>query len=88
MKVKTLTLEGETGYTAKITRNNSTEGLECIMCELTDKNGQRISVHHVSKNDKEDQWSMSECIQYHLDGCPGTHSMIYDYFRYVLFFAE
>jgi len=88
MKVKTLTLEGETGYTAKITRNNSTEGLECIMCELTDKNGQRISVHHVSKNDKEDQWSMSECIQYHLDGCHGTNSMKHDYFRMITLFAD
>lgn len=88
MKIKTLTLEGETGYTAKITRDNPTEGLECIMCELTDKNGQRVSVHHVSKNDKEDQFSMAECIQFHLDGCRGTHSMIYDYFRYLIFFAD
>ena len=88
MKVKTLTLEGETGYTAKITRDNPTQGLECILAEITDQHGKRVSVHHVSINDKEDQWSMSECIQYHLDGCRGTHSMIYDFFRYVLFFAE
>ena len=54
MKVKTLTLEGETGYTAKITRDNPTEGLECIMCEIVDQTGKRVSVHHVSKNDKED----------------------------------
>jgi len=88
MKVKTITLEGETGFTAKITRDIPTEGLECIMCTITDKDGQCVSVHHVSKNDKEDQWSMSECIQYHLDGCRGTHSMIYDYFRFLIFFAE
>ncbi|OHB50497.1 MAG: hypothetical protein A2Y10_18030 [Planctomycetes bacterium GWF2_41_51] len=88
MKVKTITLEGETGFTAKITRNNPTEGLECILCELKDKNGHRVSVHHVSKNDREDQFSMAQCIQYHLDGCRGTNSMIHSYFRYIIFFAD
>jgi hypothetical protein len=31
---------------------------------------------------------MAECIQFHLDGCRGTHSMIYDFFRYIIFFAD
>jgi hypothetical protein len=88
MKVKTITLEGETGFAAKITRSIPTEGLECILCELLDPKGKRVSVHHVSKNDKEDQWSMAECIQFHLDGCRGTHSMIYDFFRYIIIFAN
>ena len=29
----------------------------------------------------EDVFSMAECMQYHLDGCKGTNSMIHDYYR-------
>ena len=40
--------------------------------------------HHVDADSKDDLWSMAECLQYHLDGCRGTNSMIHDYYRELL----
>ena len=37
--------------------------------------------HIVEADSPEDVFSMAECLQYHLDGCKGTHSMIHDYYR-------
>jgi hypothetical protein len=83
MKVKTITLEGETGFKATISREP-----ENILCEITDNNGIRRGIHHVSIADRDDQFSMSQCIQYQLDGCRGTNSMIHDYMRFITLFAD
>jgi len=40
--------------------------------------------HHVQADCQEDVWSMAECLQYHLDGCKGTNSMIHDYYNELL----
>ena len=37
--------------------------------------------HIVEADSPEDVFSMAECLQYHLDGCKGTNSMIHDYYR-------
>ena len=37
--------------------------------------------HIVEAGCPEDIFSMAECLQFHLDGCKGTHSMIHDYYR-------
>ena len=37
--------------------------------------------HIVETDSPEDVFSIAECLQYHLDGCKGTNSMIHDYYR-------
>ena len=37
--------------------------------------------HVVEVDSPEDVFSMAECLQVHLDGCKGTHSMVHDYYR-------
>ena len=37
--------------------------------------------HIVAADSPEDVFSMAECLQYHLDGCKGTNSMVHDYYR-------
>jgi hypothetical protein len=76
MKVKTLTLEGQTGFTATISRDEKS-----IICQIDDSSGNCVNIHHVSPNDRTDQYSMAECIQFQLDGCHGTNSMKHDYLR-------
>ncbi|OHB60907.1 MAG: hypothetical protein A2Y12_10200 [Planctomycetes bacterium GWF2_42_9] len=83
MKVKTIMLEGETGYIAIISREPKN-----ILCEIKDQNSKFLALHHVSTNDRDDQISMAQCIQYQLDGCKGTNSMIHDYLRFITIFAD
>ena len=44
--------------------------------------------HVVEVNNPEDVFSMAECIQYHLDGCKGTNSMVHDYYRLLEHFTD
>ena len=44
--------------------------------------------HIVEANNSDDIFSMAECLQYHLDGCKGTNSMIHDYYRILQDFAN
>jgi len=76
MKVKTITLEGDTGYIATISREEKS-----IVCHIADKNGNSVNIHLVSPDDRDDQFSLAECIQFQLDGCRGTNSMKHEYFR-------
>jgi len=83
MKVKTLTLEGQTGYTAILTRDKKS-----IICQIDDNHGNCINIHNVSPDDRDDQFSLAECIQHQLDGCHGTNSMKHDFFRMITLFAD
>ena len=83
MKVKTITLEGQTGYTATISRDEKS-----IVCHIADNTGNCVNIHHVSPIDRDDQLSMAQCIQYQLDGCRGTNSMIHDYLRLISLLAD
>ncbi|OHB60859.1 MAG: hypothetical protein A2Y12_10140 [Planctomycetes bacterium GWF2_42_9] len=83
MKVKTITLEGETGYIATISREDKS-----IVCHIADKNGTSVNIHLVSPDDRDDQFSLAECIQFQLDGCRGTNSMKHEYFRLITLFAD
>ncbi|MEN6385968.1 MAG: hypothetical protein ABFD79_12335 [Phycisphaerales bacterium] len=83
MKVKTITLDGQTGYTATISRDE-----KCIICQIYDNNGNCVNIHHVTPDDRDDQFSMAECIQFQLDGCHGTNSMKHDYLRFITIFAD
>ena len=83
MKVKTITLEGQTKYTATISRDE-----KGIICQINDNDGNCVNIHHVSIDDKDDQFSLAECIQFQLDGCRGTNSMKHDYMRLITLFAD
>ena len=92
MKVKTITLEGETKYIATISLGTSPEEVQStdiyIIVEIRDAEGELVNMHLVSRDDRDDQFSMCECMQYILDGCKGTNSMIHDYFRIIQMFAN
>jgi hypothetical protein len=83
MKVKTITLEGQTGYIATISREEKS-----IVCHIADNTGNCINIHRVSPDDRDDMFSMAECIQFQLDGCHGTNSMKHDFFRMITLFAD
>jgi len=92
MKVKTITLEGETNYTATISRGTSPEEVQSteiyIIVEIRDAEGELVNMHLVSRDDQADQFSMAECMQYMLDGCKGTNSMIHDFYMELQRFAN
>ena len=44
--------------------------------------------HQAKADDQTDVYSMAECLQYHLDGCHGTNSMIHDYYRLLEYFMD
>lgn len=44
--------------------------------------------HIVEADNSDDVFSMAECLQYHLDGCKGTNSMIHDYYRILQDFMD
>ena len=92
MKVRSITLEGETGFTATISLGTSPEATQnndlFITCEIYDAQGELVTMHLVSPDDRDDQWSMAECLQNQLDGSRGTNSMIHDFFREIQRFAN
>ena len=49
-------------------------------------NGERE--HLVEADNPDDVYSMAECLQYHLDGCKGTNSMVHDYYRILENFTD
>jgi len=44
--------------------------------------------HVVEVDSPEDVFSMAECLQYHLDGCKGTNSMVHAYYRILEYFTD
>lgn len=44
--------------------------------------------HQVAADDRDDQWSMAECLQETLDGARGTSSMIHDYLTVLQYLAD
>ena len=88
MKVTTITLEGQTGFTATISREKPINGSENIFCEIRDTANEPAAIHWTAFDDRNDQFRMAGCIQHQLDGCKGTNSMIHDYFRIIEMFAD
>lgn len=61
-------------------------GNDYITVILTNAEGERE--HQVEADNPTDVFSMAECLQYHLDGCKGTNSMIHDYYRLLQNFTD
>ena len=91
MKVKEITLQGDSGYTCTISigasPENKLDNELFIKCEMYDEEGEMANIHYVARDDEQDQWSMAQCIQHILDGCRGTNSMVHEYFRMIQRFA-
>jgi hypothetical protein len=62
---------------ATVHRVPGSDTLTVILCTPDGSNREHI----VEVNNPEDVFSMAECLQYHLDGCKGTNSMVHDYYR-------
>ena len=54
-------------------------GNDYITVKLINCDGERE--HQAEADNPEDVFSMAQCLQYHLDGCKGTNSMVHDYYR-------
>jgi len=61
-------------------------GNDTITVKLISADGERE--HLVEANNPDDVFSMAECLQYHLDGCKGTNSMVHDYYRILEHFTD
>lgn len=44
--------------------------------------------HFVSADCQEDVYSMAQCLQYHLDECQGTNSMVQEYYQILQRFMD
>ena len=61
-------------------------GNDYITVKFIGTDGQRE--HLVEAYNPDDVYSMAECLQFHLDGCKGTNSMIHDYYRILENFTD
>jgi hypothetical protein len=86
MKVTRIEIKGRTG-TAAISRESENK-VECIFCEIRNPAGQRVAIHHVDVNDRDDQFSMAQGLQHQLDGYSGTNSEIHEYFSILEMMAD
>ena len=78
MRITRIDLEGKPGFYATLRRPRVSDLIEVTILTPDQPDGR---VHHVQADCDEDLWSMAECLQVHLDGHRGTHSMIHDYLR-------
>lgn len=85
MRTTRIDLEGQTGHHAIITRKGGSDLIEVIILTPDQPDGR---THQVQADSDDDVWSMAECLQYRLDGCRGTNSMIHDYYRELQRFAD
>ncbi len=54
----------------------------------TDGEREHSETKKVKANNSDDIFTMAECLQYHLDGCQGTNSMVHDYYRILEYFMD
>lgn len=69
----------ENGLPEKFAKIHRVPGNDYITVTIISPDGERE--HIVEANSPEDVFSMAQCLQYHMDGCEGTNSMIHDYYR-------
>jgi len=83
MRITRIDLEGN-NHRATITRQAGSEFIHVELASPEDL----TRIHEVQADCQEDLWSMAECLQFHLDGCRGTNSMINEYYDEVRRFAD
>lgn len=84
MKIYEIKLAGEidkkTGLPLAFATIHRVPGADQITVTISRPDGNDRQ-HLVEANCPEDLFSMAQCLQERLDGCQGTNSMIYDYYR-------
>jgi hypothetical protein len=83
MRIARIDFEGNNHY-ATITRQPGGEFVEATIVYPD----QPRRIHQVQADCQEDLWSMAECLQFHLDGCRGTNSMINEFYEELRRFAD
>ena len=68
---------------AKITRTTDADSIEVTILRSGGENKRMVRADCA-----EDIRSMAECLQHHLDGCKGTHSMVHEYVAILQYFAD
>ena len=81
MRITRIDFEGEFGNYATAMRKRDSQYIEVTMLTPGMPDGRE---HHVLADSEEDIYSMAECLQFELDNCQGTNSMIHDYYRELL----
>ncbi|MFG0252394.1 MAG: hypothetical protein ACF8NJ_05915 [Phycisphaerales bacterium JB038] len=75
MKYIRIIIEGERRRYARLRRKQDGEHIEVELITPTLRR-----THHVRADDREDQWSIAECLQETLDGYRGTDGDVRQYF--------
>ena len=83
---KTTLRDGSPGLARAFAKISRKQGDEFITVEMLIPGGDRT--HQVQADDNDDQWSMAQCLQEHLDGHKGTNSDIHDYYRQLLVLSD
>ena len=81
MRITRIDFEGEEDNYATAVRKRDSQHIKVTIITPGMPDGRE---HHVQADSEEDFFSMAECLQFELDGCRGTNSMIHDYYRELL----
>ncbi|MCK4873624.1 MAG: hypothetical protein KAS72_12955 [Phycisphaerales bacterium] len=86
MRTTRIEIQGREGHYATISRLYEPRPCRFIRVDILCPGLDRT--HRVSADDRDDQWSMAECLQETLDGYRGTNGDIDEYFRTLQTFAD
>jgi len=81
------TIDKKTGLPIAFATIHRVPGSDTMTVTISQPDGSNRE-HVVEVDNPEDVFSMAECLQYHLDGCKGTNSMIHDYYRILENFTD
>jgi hypothetical protein len=81
------TIDKKTGLPFAFATIHRVPGSDTMTVTINQPDGSNRE-HVVEIDNPEDVFSMAECLQYHLDGCKGTNSMIHDYYRILENFTD
>ena len=86
MRITRIDIQGSNAsHYATITRRQGFAPIKVTILTPDQPNGR---IHYVQAGCDEDIQSMSECLQYHLDGYRGTNGDIHDYYMTLQRFAD
>jgi predicted solute-binding protein len=81
------TMDKKTGLPIAFAIIHRVPGSDMITVTISQPDGSNRE-HVVEVDNPEDVFSMADCLQYHLDGCKGTNSMIHEYYRILEYFVD
>ena len=81
------TIDKKTGLPIAFATIHRVPGSDTMTVTISQPDGSNRE-HVVEVDNPEDVFSMADCLQYHLDGCKGTNSMVHDYYRILENFTD